>query len=199
MAETMTKERVAIVHRELHSKDLKLNLLNKLIDPDLYFTVLKQSRLEGRINVNAFIIGSSHVIIFNSGNQYLTEIFACQNIPKQKEFLKFTPFTGKKNFVIKEKVDSFSYSCAIDKYKWDEDIIRDMLALADNSLQHGNIGLKASFPSKEKSMVPHTVISIPQMSNEECNVKTLHSYPNENAIIITETSVKNKSIKGYAL
>ena len=199
MAETMIKERVGIVHRELFSKNLKLNLLNELIDPGLYFTVLKQSKLRGSINVNAFIIGSSHVIIFNVGKHYLTEIFACQNIPKQKEFLKFTPFTGKKNCVIKEQVDSFSYSCTIDKYEWDGDLIREMLTLADNSLQHEEIGLTASFPSKDKSIVPHTVISVPKMDNGGCNVKTLHSYPNEDAIIITETSIKNKSIKGYSL
>ena len=199
MPETMIKEKVGIVHRELLSGNLKLNLFNELIDPELYFTVLKQSKLKGSINVNAFIIGSSHVIIFNVGKHYLTEIFACQNIPKQKEFLKFTPFTEKKDCVIKEQVDPFSYSCAIDKCEWDEDLIREMLTLADNSLQHGEIGLTASFPSKDKSIVPHTVISVPKMNNGECNVKTLHSYPNENTIIITETSVKNKSIKGYSL
>ncbi|MCD4741025.1 MAG: hypothetical protein K8R67_00875 [Desulfobacteraceae bacterium] len=65
MAETMIKKRVGLAHRELLSGNLKLNLLNELIDPDLYFTALTQSKLRGSINVNAFMIGSRHVIIFN--------------------------------------------------------------------------------------------------------------------------------------
>lgn len=169
------------------SADLRLTLTNSFFDKTPLNVIIEKS-----ININGFdleygILGASHFVSIKKDGFDLTEIFACIDL-KNAESMKLGNYLE-----ITKQTNTIDYSFQGIVYDWETGIAK---VLYDNFKKKVNKydGLSFEFPSKEKPNYQALTSIVVHKRNKTLIVETIHAYPNENKIVITN-SIINQILK----
>jgi predicted transposase YbfD/YdcC len=160
--------------------------------------------------IKASIIGASHFfeLIDKKGKTIFSEVLACQKLDV-KEMLFYDKVTKANNY--SQKFENLSYQFKAEQIQWDADIMSHYKKLCDKSTHHAGFALRFQFPNKNallKSSLPKNKSSKTNPKNKDKNqqqaitmltvleyknkirVNSLHAYPNEKQLVISQTTLK---------
>lgn len=155
---------------------------------NISLTELKKETISiNDFSLNMAILGESHKIVFNYKNNSFTEVVACigesaEKLPSSKE----NSFFDEVSYSFKSKVGTI-YT---DNIREIEDLFLDR----NEDLKEEKL-MDLDFPSEEDykfRSVTSLLIKSMYIDGEfvGLRIKTLHTYPNENTCLITETILK---------
>ncbi|MCD4817073.1 MAG: DUF2617 family protein [Candidatus Cloacimonetes bacterium] len=170
------------------------NLLLTIVKGDLdmtQFNILSEEKIQyPDLKIISRIIGGSHIITIQSKDIVLHEIFACISVKDKKPFLLCKPLKDiESNVFLKFENQlnyQFSSSCQTSEEGFNK--LQEIEILAKNRKTNNKHGLIFEFPGNNDS-APKTIIYTVLMG-KNIEIKTAHSYPNEQKIVFTETKVK---------
>lgn len=170
--------------------DLRLNLIQGQMDDWSQFQVLQADRLTSDLwDVKAHIIGASHLISVKYRGVLFHEILACMEVQADAERIHYGPITdvGTQAHRFADRVD-YTFNSKTEKWGAGEAI---MLALERrvNIGGDSSMGLMVAFPPIDPAITPKTIILI-KMDGKVLKFETVHSYPNEDRIVFTQTIIK---------
>jgi len=167
--------------KDQSSKDLRFHLLYESLNKT-NLTILEKKSIdlgEG-VAVEAAIIGESHYISFkHNGETLFTELLAC--IDMSTQHTDFDVYTNVSSLNVKRQ--PLGYSINIRTLKADQKII-DTFGSSSRDLIH----LNYLFDNKDFDVEAKTEIKI-MMNVDMLEIYTLHSYPNEDKIVLTESKL----------
>lgn len=175
-------------YKPLTTDALKLSLISGPVEPERYFHVMKQAELQGSPGIRAYVIGSSHVAVFGD-DPCMTEILACSEVPQENPSLRCRLFEEQGQNRVQLDLGSFRYRCDIETVSFGSEVIDRMRDQAKSFAENGKIGLSAKFPCRN-GLAPLTVVCAEVLPDGGGRVRTLHSYPEENRVVITDSSVE---------
>ncbi len=172
------------------ARDLRLHLVKgPLANPAEYEILQKQRMVSGPWTINAHIIGASHLISIQYKDLLWHEIFACMTIQDDPEQL----YSGRLkdvNQLIHRFADQIEYHFRSETLSWDRgEPILNVLEEKANQSAAGQIGLVEDFLPIDTTVVPKTIIVI-TVNGKVLEFETLHSYPNEERLVFTQTLIK---------
>lgn len=192
------------------AKDLHLNLIEGPMGDLSQFRILKaHSLVLGEWRVKAHIIGASHFISVDGNGVIFHEIFACMKVKSSAKRIYYGPIpeTGNLTHRFDNGVTSsgveyhvaehpgIEYPCIEYKFnskltRWDdgESHLLELERLAHES-PAGRIGLVEDFPHVNAAIDPKTIVLV-KIDGKILKFETVHSYPNENRIVFTQTIIK---------
>ena len=140
-----------------------------------------------RYNIELAIIGASHYISIKNkkGERLLTEVFACLELKLENTIRIFPNFNVHK--------DSCTLPDKILEYSVFSTYTEKINSLDLNYFKKHN-DLTYSFKSMNE-LDATTAIIFTKNSEDSFHIKTLHSYPNENKLVITGTNFNLKKEK----
>ena len=175
------------------AKELRLSLLTGNVDMN-QFSVLSAGIIQQpKLIIKAGIIGASHFLSIYKDDIVFHEIFACMEVKGGDKLLHYGPLDfveGSADLALK----GIHYSFEAYMHNWDEasnrmnDIETEIHNLNDFSK---SVGLCFNFAGKDKNRIPKTLVlakfhSGPSDGLNQLKIKTVHSYPNEDTIVLTE-------------
>ena len=175
-------------YKALTTGSLKLSLLSGRMEPEGYFTVMDRAELSGKPGIRAYVIGSSHLAVFGDG-PCITEILACSEVPQENICLRCSPFEKQGQNRVRIDIGSFRYRCHMDTVPFGSGVVDRMRDQAKSFAENGQIGLSAQFPCRN-SRAPLTVVCGEVLPDCGVRIQTLHSYPEENRVVVTDSSVE---------
>ena len=174
-------------YKALTTDSLKLSLLSGPVEPERYFHVIERAELSGKTGIRAYVIGSSHVAVFGD-DPCITEILACSEAPQENLCLRRRPFEKPGGQQIRIDIGPFRYRCDIETVPFGSGAVNRMQDRANAFAANGRIGLSAEFPCLN-GRPPLTVICAETLPGGG-RVRTLHSYPGEDRVVMTDSSVE---------
>jgi hypothetical protein len=190
-----------IVYKDESATDLRLHLIPGLVEKSR-FSILKQGDLLlGDLLIEAHIIGASHMIRYDIQGRRLTEVLACTDGAAELDDNIYWGPTNKAG----GKVDvtlchDLEYSSCIDRIDWRQaadvrrDLEEDIVLAAD---RFNEIGLTFRFPRPDDSTpMPETLVWVRASDHASVDVRTAHSYPVEQSLVLTSTRIRLKSDAG---
>ncbi|ACL02494.1 conserved hypothetical protein [Desulfatibacillum aliphaticivorans] len=179
---------------DMSASDLRLTLLADPVDAAC-FHVLEAERLEANgLELEARIIGASHWITFRTPQNCVHELFSCHEAVNGKVLSQYgplkAPFGPVESLVMDEMEYSFHYRIAGLKALDPEarEIREAALQAADRDRQ---TGLIYDFPAQDGLPAPQTIVWA-CLDPGLLKLATIHSYPNEEALVITHTRIITK-------
>ncbi|MBU1054385.1 MAG: DUF2617 family protein [Proteobacteria bacterium] len=172
------------------ARDLRLNLIEGQMADWSQFRILKAQGMDRNPwNVKAHVIGASHLISVNYNGSLFHEIFACMEVKADAKPIYYGPIMDIGNLTHKF-VDKLSYKFDSKILKWDtgEPLMLDLEHMA-NTAGDNKIGLVAEFPPINTDIITKTIVLI-TMDDKMLKFETVHSYPNEDCIVFTQTRIK---------
>ena len=149
---------------------------------------MDRAELAGKPGIRAYVIGSSHVAVFGD-DPCITEILACSEVPQENLCLRCSPFEKQGQNRIRIDIGPFRYRCDMDTVPFGSGVVHRMQDQAKSFKENGKIGLSARFPCRN-SRAPVTVVCAEVLPDGGGRMQTLHSYPEENRVVITDSSVE---------
>ena len=170
------------------ANNLILTLVKDKLDLS-QFNVLKEAAFSCKeCKIVLRIIGGSHLITYRMGDLTIHEIFACNRVKKETPILLSGPLEavcGNHSLMLS---NTYKYEFGVIKRKLDEEEIniREIENVIKEEKENTK-GLIFEFPENE-SGVPKTMILL---KHEDCklNISTVHSYPNENNVVYSYTTL----------
>ena len=191
---------------ELIYKDEAVTALRLPLIPGLVgksrFSILKQGDLLlGDLHIEAHIIGASHMIHYDVRGRRLTEVLACTGGGSGiDDNIYWGPTNKTGGHVDVTLCDDLEYSSRIERTDWNraanvrQDLEQDVV-LAANRLNE--IGLSFRFPRPDDSTpAPETLVWVRASDCASVDVRTAHSYPLEQSLVLTSTRIRLKSDAG---
>ncbi len=173
---------------------LKLNVIDGVLNKS-QFTLLEKDTITTKtgLTVKAAIIGGSHILTIKSESVgvHFHEVFACTDIKTESKLAYFGPLrkvSGKQDLIFKGDI-YYTFSAQLldwDPFKAKIDEIETKARKVGD--QESSIGLIHDFPGKGKH-IPKTIVLMEEAS-KGIEVKTIHSYPNENNLVLTTTNIR---------
>ena len=187
-----------IVYKDESATDLRLHLIPGLVEKSR-FSILKQGDLLlGNLHIKAHIIGASHMIHYDIQGRRLTEVLACSDgTTKLENDVYWGPTNKAGGHVDVTLCDDLEYSSHIDRIDWRQaaDVRRDLeedIVLAAGRINE--IGLTFRFPRPDESApTPETLVWVRASDYASVDVRTAHSYPVEQSLVLTSTRIRLKS------
>lgn len=179
-------------YKTLTADSLKLSLVSGPVEPQRFFHVMDRAELAGEPAIRAYIIGSSHVAVFGD-DPCMTEILACSRVPRENLSLRCRPFEEPGVNRIRIDIGPFRYRCDIETVPFGSGAVDRMQDQANAFAANGKIGLSAEFPCLN-GRAPLTVICAETLPGGG-RVRTLHSYPEEDRVVMTDSSVERVKLK----
>lgn len=187
---------------ELHYKDqsaaeLRLHVLADRVNLQ-DFRPLATVRLEQpRFQVQASIIGASHIIHITYDNtQHVSEILACTDIPSalQSAFSDWIVNLARPIDLQLTPALHYHFAARRTDSQRGQPTFR---ALAQRIVQAGagtahssSAGLDYSFPATPRGPAPQTLVWVMlDKPSQRVTLKTVHSYPNEDTVIFSDSCV----------
>lgn len=184
----------SLVYVDQSALDLRLTLIQGEVDP-AQFHVLEYGSLQDRsFSVRAGIIGASHYVTVDLHGSRFTEVFACMDVESDTKpvcSLPISEIIGFRPPAIHEVEYTYDFGARL--YSWEqgeahaariEQAAREALDRPDE------IGLVHVFPGAVDGRIPKTILSLRwSRSSRHLHIETVHSYPNEGNIVITQTAV----------
>lgn len=174
-------------YKTLTAESLKLTLVSGPVDPELFFHVMEHAELAGEPGIRAYVIGSSHVAVFGD-DPCITEILACSPVPEENLSLRCRPFEEQEQNRIRIDIPPFRYRCDMETVSFGSGAVERMQDQAKSFAENGKIGLSAQFPC-QNGRAPLTVVCAETLPGGG-RVRTLHSYPEEDRVVMTDSSVE---------
>lgn len=182
-----------LTYQDQSAEDLRLNLVQGAVDKK-QLTVLCTGNIEvpyGR--VEAGIIGASHYLEFTLPNGHIvfTEVFACTEIEStEKIFYGGLQDAGS----IKKHFKDMTYTFRVRNMKWGagEAEFEHLMEVVKSAFNQFQFGLQFSFPKTDDLEFPPVTLMYVQADPENMavEVKTLHAYPSDKALVFTETKLQ---------
>jgi hypothetical protein len=169
---------------------LRLNLIEGPIRKWSQFNILKvEEKAMGPWRIKAHVIGASHLISVRYKHVRFHEILACLKVKAAAGRIYYGPLldTGSLTHRFPDRIE-YRFDSKILKWSAGEPIIRKL----EQMLPAGGdrqFGLMADYSPVQTGAVPKTIILI-KMASQALEFETVHSYPNEDCIVFSETSIK---------
>jgi len=179
----------SLAFMDQYSTDLKLNLIYEPLDKSS-LTVLKMQKVDilYGFSIEAAVIGESHYVTLLFNNiEIFSELLACIDLSAQHKNLEILACTESNNF-ISHVVSDMHYAIDINIVEANQKIIE---AFSKTSKVLVNLSYK--FENQEYEIEAKTEIKI-VLIEENLLIETLHSYPNENKIVLSRSSLDLEAI-----
>ena len=186
-----------LTYKDQSAAELRLHVLADRVDFQ-HFRPLATVRLEQpRFQVQASIIGASHIVHIAYDNTYhVCEILACTDIPPalQPTFSDWIVNLTRPIDLQLTPALHYHFAARRTDSQHGQSAFR---ALAQHIVQSGadtarssSAGLNYSFPATPRGPAPQTLVwVILDKPGQRVTIKTAHSYPNEGAIIFSDSCV----------
>ena len=189
-----------LTYKDQSAAELRLHVLADEVDFQ-HFRPLATVRLEQpQFQVQASIIGASHIIhIAYDNTQHVCEILACTDIPSalQPAFsdwvvnltrpidLQLTPALH--YHFEAQRTDSQRGQPAF------RELAQRIVQAGADTVPSSSAGLDYSFPATPRDPAPQTLVWVMlDKPGQRVTLKTAHSYPNEGAIIFSDSCVTKR-------
>jgi hypothetical protein len=170
--------------------DLRLNLIEGPIRKWSQFNILKvEEKAMGPWRIKAHVIGASHLISVRYKHVRFHEILACLKVKAPTGRICCSPLmhTGSLSHRFPDRIE-YRFDSKILKWSAGQPIILklEQMLPADGDRQ---FGIMAEYSPVRTGTTPKTIILI-KMTSQALKFETVHSYPNEDCIVLSETSIK---------
>jgi hypothetical protein len=171
------------------AQSLLLHLVEGGVDEN-QFTILAvgNTSFPSGLQVKAAIIGASHCIRFSLFGQEWHEVCACVSVHEKGRALVSESLSNVLLPVSLALSDELSYSFSSRQTTWEEGR-QEVEGLERVASITKGIGLVYNFPQGEDGITPQTIVTIEWIEGEAL-IKTAHTYPNEDAIVLTQTNLR---------
>ena len=132
------------------------------------------------------IIGASHYIMLvtNEGEVVLTEVLACLSLEAENTLLDSVRDVR----ALSLNVGNVHYAFTSDKYMWCTGKHKfEQLVNLTKCTNNTSASLSYVFPTNKKTLFKPTTIVTAVVSGHLITIKTVHAYPNEDALVFTRT------------
>ena len=183
-----------VEYKEESVAHLRLTLVEGQID-ESQLNIIEETELQHKeVRIKLAIIGSSHFVMVKVGSWELSEIFACTQFSTPQPYKFFGPLSLLREGGVNFSFDNGAHYVFSARITSDSGELNRLETLADStetgSLQ---VGLSFEFPSSveiKSNLLPKTVIWVGyDVEQRQIVVKTAHSYPNEEKVVITSTTI----------
>ncbi len=182
----MNKEK--IFYEDQYSNDLNLTLADDEIDLN-QFTILETAKaVKGGIMVVARIIGGSHIINYRLKGLDLYEIFACSTVSVPSMIIHSGPLGKALTQLHLEFPGNILYDFRNSKIPWDKGKDRILRLQQIVAQQSQPVALSYTFPKGNSLREPQTIVVV-KIEAGKIMVESLHSYPNEEVLVFTESTL----------
>ncbi len=174
-------------------RDLRLNLVEGPINEWSQFTILQgRSEILGPWGIKAHVIGASHLISIHHQDRQFHEIVACMEVKAAARPLYYGPIpdAGSLTQQFMGQVE-YRFDSQILEWEAGEPVMLHLEQRVNLDAER-QFGLAVDFSPVGAKNIPKTIILV-KMENQVLRLETVHSYPNENCIAFTETSIKETS------
>jgi hypothetical protein len=187
-----------LVYLDQSADALQLNLVQGAVDKDS-LTVLCTGWLGAYDErIEAGILGASHYLeVSVDGQVVLTEVFACVAGVQSEAPLLFRGDLQDASS-IRKHVPTMQYDFRARKLNWKraEREFDRLVNNARNAHQRHRLGLVYAFPEQEGISYPFPPLTAVYCCLDQktlaVNVQTIHAYPNEDALVFTETILNRR-------
>lgn len=172
---------------------LMLNVIEGDIDKEQFDLRTNNKIIMPNFNIEASIIGASHIISFVCPRLVFHEVFACCDVHTHARRAFFGPLEkvmGKQHLVFG---DFISYEFNAELVAWKRG--QKKLAQLENQIntkggkkKEGQIGVEYCFAEGSDGITPKTIILV-EAGESFVSIETLHSYPNEMNLVFTKTDI----------
>ena len=171
---------------------LRLNIIEGDLDKG-QFNILDQGTLTTPdFILEAAVIGASHILTISNAYTVFHEVFACIDVQTDSRRAFYGPLdkvAGRLNLVFRGQIHYGFKSqlfSKVDGEPYLNDIERQVRTYKDKA---DYLALAYEFPHGKLETVPKTIV-FAKTKGQEMDISTVHSYPGEGNIVITETFVK---------
>ncbi len=161
------------------------------------FNVLEAGHIScPAFHLEAGIIGASHYFMFRKDEKVLTEVLACVEVETMGSVRAFVGPLSEVTGEVRLDLSMATYLFKLRRKSWQEGIgsLQRYEALVQATKKNethnlDTIGLVHAFPvSPQDERIPKTLVHVKVFDNQVV-VNTFHSYPNEDAIVHTNTNI----------
>ncbi len=180
-----------VSYADQSARDLQFYLLAKSVDVEA-LTVLRQAEMDWRSHkVRLGVLGASHFMTLTTkSGEVLNEIFACAKLDVSPS-VRSGPLGSLRTSVV-TNVGGLNYSFTPRLVSWRQGAFEldQIKRRVEGELSSHEVGLSFAFPAAEGDVrIPHTLI-LAVFKRIEFSVWTAHSYPSEEEIVFTKTTIK---------
>lgn len=170
--------------------DLRLNLVEGPIGEWSPFNILKmRGRVMGPWDIKAHVIGASHLISVNYKGVCFHEIVACMEVKAAARRIYYGPIPEAGDLAHRF-LGQVEYRFDAKILPWDagEPVMANLEQAAEGDAGR-QFGMTVDFPPVDTETIPKTILLV-AMEDRSLRFETVHSYPYEDCIVLTETSIK---------
>jgi hypothetical protein len=161
-------------------------------DPDLqqFTTLARASCMHSDMSVEFGILGESHFVSFLLGANRLTEVCACTDvkIPSSAECIAYDFLPNLEEDPITTSFATYHYSFTYKYMNWEKGSIR-LEELHSKHREDNAQKLTYLFPSPDPDVDPATT-KVYVTLDKSIITETVHTYPNEEVMVFTESVLK---------
>ncbi len=179
-----------IEYKDERCGDLRLRLFRGPLELNTFPVLERRAIRITSCAIDASIIGASHAVQFEIGNEILTEVLACGPEAVRQHDHQLVGVWRLGDAVAPEPFAGLSYSFSSELISLDEAgsalaNLRRAMAVADGA---ANIGLSFQFPSVDETRAAETILWV-DASKATVAVRSAHVYPTENVVVFSQSRV----------
>lgn len=149
--------------------------------------------------ITASIIGASHFFELKTvtGKILFSELLACQKL-HGTETIFYDKVKNTNEF--SKKIDNIIYKFKTEKLPWDAAIMSYFKKLCDTNSSHTGFALRFQFPTTKQQeptkindawpLLAITMLTVLEYNNK-IKINSLHAYPNEKQLVLSQTIIKS--------
>ncbi len=174
-------------YQDERSEDLRLHLIRGELDVEVFSVVARERRRTGDFLIDASIIGASHAVQVRIGAETFTEVLACRVAAAESFIDRLSGVWRIDEAAELQPLPGISYACACEVTPLESsgDLLAEFRALTDSASALGAIGLSFRFP--QKTVEPPETLLFVSARDGEMSIRSLHVYPNEGAVVCSQT------------
>ncbi len=181
---------------EQSSSDLQLTIAKGNLDLKQFNIISQCKKSFLNFDVTMRIIGGSHFITFKNNHLEFHEIFACHNVRSKEALIYKENFGNIKNKLHLKFSENINYS--FESFTLPQEKALEKMCKIEKlveKIKNENKSLSFEFPASNNETPPKTIIYLELIDAKKISLETIHSYPNENKFVFTQTILNNKSYK----
>jgi hypothetical protein len=197
-----------VPYKDVSASALCFNLVSRAVDVSTLHPISKTGLILSIggivINIEAGILGASHFMTLTpaGGGDTIAEVVVCSEVGAADQRLCFTPLGG--NGRIGPLTQSILHGALVYTFTaWTEpwaapaaDTIRNLagrIERADSDSTKPSTGLVFKFPSLPSGQTDQQALTMVYLESDpdrEIHLRTIHSYPNDGVLVVTESKLK---------
>ena len=175
-----------------HPDELHLTVVDHPVTQDFAVYARQTCELAG-FRIDASIIGASHIMAFNRGDQTLNELLACVRLPLPVMSIGLGNLLADAEGAHRRMWgDGWAYGFTCRHVSWTDPEPDDLVQLVAKVRGHNptrELGLLQEFPAGDLQVTPKTVIYGRATSARSVVIETAHSYPNVRGLVLSRTQL----------